>query len=320
MQPKLKAAIIGAGSIGGLIDTPNSNTIASHAHAYSICKETQLIAFCEPNDTQAKLFCENWGDIPRYRNVDEMLKNETLDIVSIASPTALHVSHLLQLLENKNISHILCEKPLTDSIKTLNEIQEHLNQSSKKVLINFIRHYDPSTLQLAQMIRNGTLGKVIEFSAVCTKGLLHNGAHMLDMLTLFFDDINTITAVEATSNNNDLCGSFHIKTAQTNGLLHVLAHPEYSLFELQIWGENGMVKITQGGAHIEMFSSKPSAQFQGYNVLESDTTLTNSLEHYALHTLEFLIHTDALTCKRILHKQIALHETLLHTIESIRHG
>ena len=61
MQKTLNAAIIGAGSIGGLIDTPKSVNMASHAHAYIKEPSCSLVAICEPNQANQKEFMKRWG-------------------------------------------------------------------------------------------------------------------------------------------------------------------------------------------------------------------------------------------------------------------
>ena len=48
MQKSLSCGIIGAGSIGGLIDSPHSDNIASHAHAitkHPLCKLSAICLF-----------------------------------------------------------------------------------------------------------------------------------------------------------------------------------------------------------------------------------------------------------------------------------
>ena len=62
-ETRLNALIIGAGSIGGLIDSPASDAVASHAHAYTLSPKTQLCAICEPSELNVFAFMERCSSL-----------------------------------------------------------------------------------------------------------------------------------------------------------------------------------------------------------------------------------------------------------------
>lgn len=88
----------------------------------------------------------------------------------------------------------------------------------------------------------------------------------------------------------------------------------YSAFELSVWFENGKVEIKEGGSRIESFVKKPSPLYEGYFSLEHEETLPNTLQHYALHSLEFLLQNDDITCKQILQEHINVHAKIFEII------
>ncbi len=104
----MNAAVIGCGNIGGFYDAPNSHEILTHAHAFLDSNKTKLIACCDTNRDNLEKFRTIWG-VRAYLSVREMLQNEKIDIVAIATNTASHYEILQEILINTQIKHIICE-------------------------------------------------------------------------------------------------------------------------------------------------------------------------------------------------------------------
>jgi predicted dehydrogenase len=306
----LNAAIIGAGSIGGLIDTPDALNISSHAHGYEKCAFTELKAICEVNEENIKEFKKRWGEVSVYGSVIEMLQNEHIDIVSIATPTFLHKDNLEDIFKSKNGKYILCEKPWVNDAKELEEVKELLVQSDKKIIINLMRRYNKVFAQIKDMRKNKELGEAKSFYGVCTKGILHNGSHLLGVIEHFFDEVKDIKNIDAKSINNDAVGKFSIECSKISGIVDVLQNVEYSIFELKIYFQKGLIHIN--GSDIEVYESIPSSVYEGYNILEKKQRYENILSAYALDSIEFLITSDE--AEEILDQHIRLHEKILKNI------
>lgn len=315
MQKSLSCAIIGAGSIGGLIDSPNSTNIASHAHAFLKHPNCTLVAICEPNSANQSAFIGRWGEMGIYHSLDALLQYETIDLLAIASPTQFHANALVEALHVKSLQAILCEKPLVATAKELAHIAPMLLSSEKKVLIHLMRRYDPSFITLANAIATQKWGKAVRFQGVFTKGLLHNGVHMLAVLSHFFGEIQSLKSLHVKHLHEDIGGDFEVTCKDARGVLSCMEELPYSAFELTVWFENGKVEIKEGGSRIESFIKVPSPLYEGYFSLEHEETLPNTLKDYALHSLEFLLQNDDLICKQILQEQINVHAKIFETIE-----
>ncbi|MGD9970910.1 MAG: Gfo/Idh/MocA family protein [Sulfuricurvum sp.] len=316
MTQPLNALIIGAGSIGGLIDDPSSKSIASHAHAYALCPLTRISAICEPNELNAFAFMERWGDVEHLFTIDELAEHR-YDIASIASITSAHFNHLTALLQRDDCAMILCEKPVVATKEELSILKTLVQNSKKKILINLIRRYNPAFITLAERIHRGEFGKNLGFQGVCTKGLLHNGSHLLGVLSHFLGTINAIKTFHASRCGGDVCGEFGISLSNGDGTVSVLHSSEYSLFEITLWFENGVVKIIDGGESIDLYSKIPSPLYKGYFALERAETIQTGLSRYALDSLEFLLHRPHEECRTILAEHLHLHERIFQTIEKV---
>ena len=311
----LRGLIIGAGSIGGLIDTPESEAVASHAHAYSLHPDTMIRAICEPVDANANAFLQRWGKCERYNTLDEIKKEELFDIVSLASPTRCHAHDLRILLERRDVRYLLCEKPLVATSEEFKALSPLLQQSGKKILINLMRRYNPVFIDLARRLQEGEFGQSLGFAGVCTKGLLHNGSHLLGVLSHFLGPLSDLEAIRPIALNNDLCGDFSVTCAHTSGTLSVLEDPGYSLFELTLWCEKGMLKLLAGGSVIEIFAKRPSPIYEGYFELQPIETLDTKLSNSGLDSLCFLLEQPDSLCREILDEHLHLHRIIFQTLE-----
>ena len=315
MQKSLSCGIIGAGSIGGLIDSPKSVNVASHAHAITKHPNCKLSAICEPSLANQSAFTGRWGEVGVYHSLDALLQYETIDLLAIASPTPFHAKAIEEALHVKSLRYILCEKPLVSTKKELAVLKPLLLKSEKKILIHLMRRYDPSFIQLAKDIENNKWGKAVRFQGVFTKGLLHNGVHMLAVLSHFFGEIQSLKSLHVKHLHEDIGGDFEVTCKDARGVLSCMEELPYSAFELTVWFENGKVEIKEGGSRIESFIKVPSPLYEGYFSLEHEETLPNTLKDYALHSLEFLLQNDDLICKQILQEQINVHAKIFETIE-----
>ena len=318
MQKTFNVAIIGAGSIGGLIDTPKSVNIASHAHAYAKENTCSLKAICEVDKNNRDEFIKRWGKVNTYATTQELVNSESIDILSIASPTKYHLQNLQEALQMSGISHILCEKPLVLTQKELTQIKEELLKSDKKILINIIRRYNPIFIDLAKQIKKNGFGKVLSFHGNFTKGLLHNGIHMLELLNHLFGKICKLKSLNVKQLEDDLSGEFYIECENAKGSLVCIESIDYSLFELDIVFENGKIQISDGGDTISIYKKVPSVVYEGYFTLKHSRTLKDVMQKYASDSLNFLLNENHLKCKEILKEHIKIHEIIFETIKKER--
>jgi hypothetical protein len=318
MGESLRALIIGAGSIGGLIDSHDSDSIASHAHAYYEHSDTQLCAICEPSELNVFAFMERWGEMRRYTNIDEISCDEHFDIASISSSTSAHFHDLTTLLNRPDCSYILCEKPLVATKEEFHSLSSQLQRTNKKILIHLMRRYNPAFIALAARIKSEEFGKSLGFQGVCSKGLIHNGSHLLGVLSHFLGPLTVIKPFRASHCSSDLCGEFGISLYGADGTICVLHNLQYSLFELTIWFETGVIKILDGGDKIEIHSKTPSPIYAGYNTLTLCETIETKLSQYALDSLNFLLNESRETCVEIFKEHLHIHDLMFQTLAKVQ--
>ena len=88
---KLRAALIGCGRIGSEFDKKIPTKEAfSHAGAYRLCRDTDLVSAADPDPKKREAFAKKWGISEGYGRYQDMLKKESIDIVSVATPPKTH--------------------------------------------------------------------------------------------------------------------------------------------------------------------------------------------------------------------------------------
>jgi myo-inositol 2-dehydrogenase/D-chiro-inositol 1-dehydrogenase len=110
MSPqKLKIACAGLGRMG-----------KRHAlHFLNRTPRAELVAASSPDEAEilwAKTNLEPFG-VRLYTDYDEMIKQEGLQAVVIASVTTVHAEQAIKAME-ANL-HVLCEKPLSTSVEVV---------------------------------------------------------------------------------------------------------------------------------------------------------------------------------------------------------
>lgn len=281
----LKAAIVGCGNIAGFLDKPDQPTILTHAHAYTSHPSTELIAVCDPDLEQRRKLVARWGqDIRHYETLGQMLKTHKIDILSICSPTPFHSEAMIAALKDPSIQTIICEKPFVQTQEELDELKILMHIHPKKVLINFMRRFDPSLQQVKLLIDSKDLGKIHTFNGRFTKGLYHNGSHMLDLVEMLCGEITGITALQLES-GHELYGNFALNTTNTQGVLQNFTGDNYALFELEIILSKGRILISESGHTICVETVTPSHRYTGYFQLGNAKTYDDTMEKNLYNTL-----------------------------------
>ena len=90
-------------------------------HFLNHTPRAELVAACSPDDAElqwAKRHLEVFG-VRLYKDYGDMLKQEGLEAVVIASVTTVHAEQAIQAIEANK--HVLCEKPLSTSIEVVSQ-------------------------------------------------------------------------------------------------------------------------------------------------------------------------------------------------------
>ena len=149
---KINIGFIGAGNISVLM-----------AQTISKMKIVEPYAVASRDIKKSKKFADEYGFKKFYGSYEDMLEDNNIDLVYIATPHSLHYEHIkLCLNNNKNV---ICEKSFTVNKKQAKEVLA-LAKKKKLLLSEAIwTRYMPSRNMINDIINSGEIGNVTSLTA-----------------------------------------------------------------------------------------------------------------------------------------------------------
>ncbi|MCX6723043.1 MAG: Gfo/Idh/MocA family oxidoreductase, partial [Candidatus Staskawiczbacteria bacterium] len=117
-----------------------------------------------------------------------MFKQTQPDIVSICVPDGQHFLILKKIIKYKP-KLVICEKPITTKIVDTEKIIKLYKKNKISVLVNYSRRFDVVIQQLKKDLSENKYGRVVSASGIYSKGILHNGSHLIDLASFLFGKI-----------------------------------------------------------------------------------------------------------------------------------
>lgn len=163
----------------------------SHAAAYAALSSTDVVAGCDINPDACRSFVEHWGerwpDLRTYDDFHEMLGEERLDVVSVATPDHLHAV-VVEAAVEAGVRAIFCEKPLATNLVDADAMIDAARRHGVVVNVNLTRRWMPSHVAARECVRTGDIGDLVQVTVQFggpRAMLWRNHSHFLD-LTCFY--------------------------------------------------------------------------------------------------------------------------------------
>jgi len=107
---------------------------------------------------QSTLPEEEIADIPVETNLQAVFDHRP-DAVVIANPTALHLDVAIPAAEAG--CHILMEKPISNSLERISELQAALKRGGGKLLMGFQFRFHPGLQKVSALLNEGRIGRLL---------------------------------------------------------------------------------------------------------------------------------------------------------------
>ncbi len=291
-KDKIGCAIIGAGRIAASFDNSRSREVLTHAHAYTKNKETRLLGFFDINKKNCLAAARKWS-CRAFNSLEEMF-SEDPQIISICTPDNVHAKTLLSLIKYRP-RLVICEKPVTGSLKDTKKVARLYAKNKIPVMINYSYRFDPSIREIKKDIESGIYGKAIFASGIYTKGILHNGTHLVDICRFLFGEAKRTTVLgsrECVVPNDknisaflafDKCDQFYLMAGDETKI---------SIFEIDILFESKRVVITDSGYKKISYNAVKDSRYKNYTVLGKpvfkSTGLNNAMAYLVERAVRFI--------------------------------
>ena len=295
----LKVLIIGCGRIAGGFDHESSEAGPSYSHAgaYSKSDKFVLSACVDPDDQVRERFMKKWGILDGYRTLNEA-KNSTkyFDVISICTPTALHEDSIVVAVDLAP-KLIFCEKPLGLTYDSAKNIVDVCSRSGVRLAVNFSRRWDLTIKNLKNEIESKKWGELRAISGSYCRGLINNGAHMIDLLGYLLGklDIEYVGAGINDFSHNDLSRPFVLRAGSTPIFINCSNGSDYSMFEIQFIFSKMSIEMKDGGLRWLYRSVEDDPIFTGHRKIslgELSQGYYSSVFDLAIENIYCNIHTD----------------------------
>jgi myo-inositol 2-dehydrogenase/D-chiro-inositol 1-dehydrogenase len=147
---ELRIGIVGVGLMG-----------ADHADRIARrIANARLVAVSDPDGARAQALAKQDGGVRAISNAFDLIADDDVDAVVIASPGAAHEDQVLACLEAGK--YTLCEKPLTmDSASSLRLVRAERARGDPLVQLGFMRRFDPEYARMKDLLASGRLGRTL---------------------------------------------------------------------------------------------------------------------------------------------------------------
>ncbi|AXY78660.1 gfo/Idh/MocA family oxidoreductase [Paraflavitalea soli] len=155
--PVLRVAIMGLGSYGTRV-----------ADAMQASQKAKLVGVISGTPSKVQAWQTKYN-IPEkncynYENFDNIKNNPDIDAVYVITPNALHHDQVIRVA--KAGKHAICEKPMALTAREGQEMVDACKKANVQLLVGYRMHFEPKTLEIVRMRKDGELGKILFFQGL----------------------------------------------------------------------------------------------------------------------------------------------------------
>lgn len=249
MDNKYGLAIVGFGSQGNW-----------HREFLDNIDNLTVVGINDINESRKNFAREN--NIYVYENLEEVLQDERVDIILVATPNDLHKDIAIKAL--KAGKNVVCEKPAMMSSIELEEVMHVQKETGKLFVVHQNRRWDEDFLTIKEIYNSNILGEVytIESRVHGSRGipgdwrkikehgggmLLDWGVHILDQMLFMVDEkVKQVYCKFTHVTNEEVDDGFKIMLTFESGKTALLEVGTSNFINLPRWyilGMNGSAVI-----------------------------------------------------------------------------
>jgi predicted dehydrogenase len=121
-------------------------------------------------------FAAQWNIPNAYASLGDLLSNETVDAIIIATPNKQHYALAMTAIEHG--LHVLCEKPLAMNYTQAIRMKEAADRAGVKTMVSFTYRFMPTARYLKELIEQGYIGKPYHLNMRYYTGYARDGKYM----------------------------------------------------------------------------------------------------------------------------------------------
>ncbi len=249
-----KLALIGCGRIS-----------KRHIEAIGSTDDVEIAVVCDIDEEKGRSVAEQLG-VPFEADYKKLTG---VDVAVVMTPSGMHPRHVAEIAENTNIPHIVCEKPVSLTVREAYEMFDRIDAVGKRLHPVYQNRYNPLVAFVKELIDSGRLGKIHQF--VCNifwnrndeyfnidwhgtqavdGGVLYTQAsHYVDMAHFFFGEVLESKGIGGNLRNLEVHDSISATCKFENGVVGsinatVSTYQQNYLTEFTLIAEKGTIRLS----------------------------------------------------------------------------
>lgn len=230
-------------------------------------ENASLVAVCDIVEEKAKALGEQFN-LPYYTDMDEMMKKEEIDVVSVLSESGYHAKHVINLA--KYGKHIVVEKPMALTLDDADEMIRTCDENNARLFVVKQNRFNVPVVKLREAMDADRFGKLVlgtirvrwcrdqnYYDQADWRGkwsmdggvLTNQASHHVDLLEWMMGDVESVFAKSMTALVDIEAEDTAIVTLKfRNGALGIIeattaVRPKDLEGSISVLGEKGTVEI-----------------------------------------------------------------------------
>lgn len=226
-----------------------------------------LGAVCDIDEEKAKKIGKQFN-VPYYCNMDEMMQNESIDVVCVLTESGYHAKHVINLANYGK--HIVVEKPMALTLDDADDMIRACDENGCKLFVVKQNRFNVPVVKLKEAMDEKRFGKLVlgtirvrwcrdqnYYDQAWWRGrwdmdggvLTNQASHHVDLLEYMMGDVESVFAKSTTSLVNIEAEDTAIVSLKfKNGALGIIeattaVRPKDLEGSISILGETGTVEI-----------------------------------------------------------------------------
>lgn len=244
----LRLGIIGCGQVTSMF----------HLKAIEQLDEIEVIAVSDINQERMEQVKNRCRATSSYTEYLKLITDKKVDAIAVNTPPRFHEQMVINAL--KNGKHVICEKPLSQTVEGCKNIKDHKKKKELSVLPAHNYSFSPSIFMMEQIIAKGEIGRITSLklsfenylrsyrSQTSFRETYQNGIvedilpHILSVTIPLIGSVKSVDTVKSWRKNYDVCDNVQVEfTTKSNipvtaSLSWTKLRPKFSVI---IEGEKG---------------------------------------------------------------------------------
>lgn len=288
------AAIIGLGQIGLMYDfDPKREKPSAHTLAYELHPRVTLVAAADIYSDKKENLAQVAPSAKFYQDMHDMFRECPVDIISICTPAAHHLTAITTVLQLSSPRIIFGEKPLVTDLEQVFQLRELLKLSNCLLIPNLSRRWNSGMRRIKEHIQSNQYGELQKIHVRYTRGIFNTGAHLFDLLRWWAGTIESVQVMEKVITSAELDGdstfTFNFKMNNNiTGFAEAFDDQQYYLMEIDLYFVRGKIEFRNSGDDVFYYQVKEHHLFSGFKSLYlerhepnllSESNFKNAIEH-----------------------------------------